>query len=135
MATRQSTVDYIIDQLSSLRGVRAARMFGEYALYCGEKVVALVCDDQLFVKKTEAGTELINGRFEDAPPYPGARPSMLVSVDVLEDRELLSSLIARTAGALPVPKPKLYGKANKNREVKIKKQEKEMLCKGTGKIR
>jgi len=25
-------------------------MFGEYALYCGDKVVALVCDDQLFVK-------------------------------------------------------------------------------------
>ena len=49
MATSESTIDFLLDQLGAVPGVRARKMFGEYALYCGEKVVALVCDDQLFV--------------------------------------------------------------------------------------
>ena len=55
MATRQSTIDFLLDQLADLPGVRARKMFGEYALYLDEKVVALVCDDQLFLKPTPAG--------------------------------------------------------------------------------
>lgn len=89
-----------------LRNVRARMMFGEYALYCDEKVVGLICDDQLFVKKTEQGEKLIQGRYEEAPAYPGAKLSMLVGEDVLEDRELLSGLIRQTADSLPEPKPK-----------------------------
>jgi TfoX/Sxy family transcriptional regulator of competence genes len=85
-------------------------MFGEYALYCDEKVVALICDDQLFVKKTEAGEELVKGRFESAAAYPGAKPSMLVGAEVLDDRDLLSRLIRQTADALPLPGLKLKTK-------------------------
>ena len=59
MGTSPSTVTFLLDQLRSIPGVRARKMFGEYALYCGEKVVALVCDDQLFVKMTEAGKALV----------------------------------------------------------------------------
>ena len=66
----------------------------------------LICDDQFFIKPTETGKELIAGRYEDAPPYPGAKPFMLIGDDVLEDRELLCSLLTQTAAALPIPKPK-----------------------------
>jgi TfoX/Sxy family transcriptional regulator of competence genes len=38
MATRQETVDYILDQLASLNGVHARKMFGEYEL--ARKVLA-----------------------------------------------------------------------------------------------
>ncbi len=38
---------------------RARKMFGEYALYVDGKVVALVCDDHLFVKLTEPGTKFV----------------------------------------------------------------------------
>jgi TfoX/Sxy family transcriptional regulator of competence genes len=31
-------------------------MFGEYAIYCDGKVVALVCDNQLFVKPSDAAS-------------------------------------------------------------------------------
>ena len=55
MPTSQSTIDFLLDQLSGLPRVRARKMFGEYALYCQEKVVALVCDNQLFVKITPEG--------------------------------------------------------------------------------
>ena len=33
-------------------------MFGEYALYVGDRVVALVADDQLFVKNTNAAAKV-----------------------------------------------------------------------------
>ena len=55
MLTKQSTIDYILDQLVDLEGVSAWKMFGEYALYCDGRVVALVCDDTLFVKITDEG--------------------------------------------------------------------------------
>ena len=113
MATKRSTVDYIIDQLVNLRNVRARAMFGEYALYFDEKVVALVCDDQLFVKKTEIGEKLADGHFEFAPPYPGAKPYLLVSEEVLEDRDLLAELIRCTAGVLQPPKSRLTAKPKK----------------------
>ena len=79
-------------------------MFGEYAIYCKDKVIALVCDDQLFVKPTKAGRSFI-GNVVEAPAYPGAKPSFLIE-DQIEDREWLGELIARTEQELPEPKPK-----------------------------
>jgi TfoX/Sxy family transcriptional regulator of competence genes len=106
MSSQTSFVDYIVDQLSGLKNIRILKMFGEYGLYCDEKVVILICDDKVFLKKTEIGEKLIKGRFEYAPAYPGAKPSLLIGVDVFEDRELFSALVASTADALPMPKPK-----------------------------
>ncbi|MCK7502621.1 MAG: TfoX/Sxy family protein [Comamonadaceae bacterium] len=37
-------------------------MFGEYAIYLDGKVVALVCDNQFFVKPTDAGRALLGRR-------------------------------------------------------------------------
>jgi DNA transformation protein and related proteins len=106
MATSKSTIDFLIDQLREVPAVRARKMFGEYALYCGGKVVALVCDDQLFVKITAPGKALVGSRYAEGSAYPGAKPSILVSADDLEDDERLSELIRATAAALPAPKPK-----------------------------
>lgn len=80
-------------------------MFGEYALYCDEKVVALVCDDKLFIKPTEEGRAHI-GSPEEAPPYPGAKLYFLITPDEWEEKERLVELIMITASALPYPKPK-----------------------------
>ena len=65
MATSETTIGFLLDQLSNLPGVRARKMFGEYALYCGELVVALVCDDQLFVKITVPGKALVGERYAE----------------------------------------------------------------------
>lgn len=105
MTTKQSTVDYILEQLSSVKSVAAKKMFGEYAIYCGAKVVALVCDEQLFVKQTVAGKKFI-GRVKEAPPYKGAKPYYLISGDRLEDQDWVSELIKISAAELPAPKPK-----------------------------
>ena len=38
-------------------------MFGEYAIYCDEQVVALVCDNQLFVEITPPGRASVGQRY------------------------------------------------------------------------
>lgn len=98
-------MEYILDQLSSLGNVRARKMFGDYALYCGEKVVGLVCDDQVFIKYTDAGKKHAEGRFTPGFAYQGARESMNVT-DTIDDPEFFCMLITLTADALPMPKAK-----------------------------
>lgn len=111
MASDQGFVDFIVDQLKNAGRVAYRKMFGEYALYCDGKVVALICDDQLFVKPTEGGRSFI-GEPVEAPPYPGAKQYFLIE-DRFEDREWICDLIRLTAKELPEPKPKSPKKAGK----------------------
>ncbi|MBN1984133.1 MAG: TfoX/Sxy family protein [Chitinivibrionales bacterium] len=104
MATNVEFMQFIIDQMQSAGTVSCRKMFGDYAVYCDGKVVALVCDNQLYVKPTEKGRAYI-GSVEEAPPYPGAKPYFLIG-DAVEDRQWLSTLITITAAELPMPKPK-----------------------------
>ena len=104
MASDQGFVDYLCDQMRDAGQVRSRKMFGEFAIYCDDKVVALVCDDQLFVKQTPGGRAFIGAPVE-APPYKGARPHFLIE-DRIDDRKWLSELIALTERELPAPKPK-----------------------------
>lgn len=106
MATSRDMIEFLLDQLSGLRGVRARKMFGEYALYCDEKVVALVCNDQLFMKITPEGRAFVGDRYEERLPYPGAKPWMLIDGDEIEESDRLRALVKLTADALPVPAPK-----------------------------
>jgi len=66
MATQQSTVDYLLEQLRRAGSVSARKMFGEYALYRDGKLVALICDDQLYLKPTAAGRALADGCVDGA---------------------------------------------------------------------
>ncbi|NTW54545.1 MAG: TfoX/Sxy family protein [Chlorobaculum sp.] len=102
MASDQSFVEYACEQMAAAGAITFRKMFGEYALYCDGKVVALACDNRLFVKPTAAGRE-IAGQLAEAPPYPGAKPYLLVGEEI-EDREWLTGLIRATARELPVPK-------------------------------
>ena len=107
MATQQSTVDYILDQLSSLRDVAARKMFGEYALYYGGKVVGLVCDDTLFIKITDPGKKFIGKFYKEGPAYRGAKPSMIIEEELIEDPQWLSELVRINFDNLPLPKKKV----------------------------
>jgi DNA transformation protein and related proteins len=80
-------------------------MFGEYALYCDEKVVALVCDNRLFVKITPPGNALLGQRYVEGVAYPGAKPSMVIGAEEIDDADRLCELIRITAAALPAPRP------------------------------
>ena len=104
MASDQSFVDFVLDQISPDCGATYRKMFGEYGLYSAGKMFGMICDDRLFVKATEGGRAHI-GEPVEAPPYPGAKPIFLIQ-DELEDGEWLSELVRITARELPEPKPK-----------------------------
>jgi DNA transformation protein len=78
-------------------------MFGEYGIYCDDKVVALVCDNQLFLKITEPGRDVVKEQVLGAP-YPGAKDSFVISQEDWDDATYLSQLARVTADALPMPK-------------------------------
>ena len=104
MATDLEFMEFLADQMAGAGEISYRKMFGEYAVYLDGKVVALVCDNQLFVKPTAAGRAFIGAPVE-APAYPGAKNSFLIA-DAFEDREWISELIRITARDLPAPKPK-----------------------------
>lgn len=105
MASQQSCVDFILEQIAEAGVVSAKKMFGEYGIYCDGKIVALVCDDQLFVKPTTAGKEFM-GTFVEGFPYPGAKPYLLIFGEKWDDSEWLANLIKASASELPLPQKK-----------------------------
>ena len=67
MATDLNFVEFVADQIDGICEISYRKLFGEYALYSKDKVVALICDDQLFVKSTEAGKSFIGEVVESSP--------------------------------------------------------------------
>jgi TfoX/Sxy family transcriptional regulator of competence genes len=104
MASSEEFVRFVAEQMENAGTIAYRKMFGEYAIYSDGKLVALVCDEKLFVKPTGGG-RLFIGEVVEAPPYPGAKLSFLIE-DKFEDREWISNLIRVTAKELPAPKPK-----------------------------
>ncbi len=113
MASDLEFVEFVVDQVKGAGVIAYRKMFGEYVLYCEGKVVALICDNQLFVKPTEAGKSFI-GDVVEAPPYPGAKPSFLIG-EQLEDKDWMSNLVRLTEKELPKPKPKKRPKKKSGR--------------------
>ena len=105
MASSQSTVDFVLEQIAGAGEVLARKMFGEYGVYCDGRIVGLICDDTFFVKPTAAG-EAFAPALERGPPYPGANLYLMIDADRLEDADWLADLVRRTTAELPLPKPK-----------------------------
>ena len=112
MASQQSTVDYILEQTARAGLVEARKMFGEYGIYCDGKMVAVVCDDELFVKPTTAGRALL-GDVTEKPPFEVAKPWFLIDGDRWDDAAALARLFKITAAELPVPAKKTPSKKRK----------------------
>jgi TfoX/Sxy family transcriptional regulator of competence genes len=104
MASEQKFVDFIVDQIDLEGQITFKKMFGEYGLYCGNKLFGLVCDDKLFIKPTLAGRTFI-GDVVEVSPYTGAKPSFLIE-EKLDDRDWLRKLVVLTTKELPEPIPK-----------------------------
>jgi len=106
MASQQSTVDYIVEQMEGAGAVSARKMFGEYAVFCNGKMVALIIKDELFVKPTTAGRDYL-GEAVERRPYEASKPYYWVSGDRWDDGDWLAGLMRTTAAALPVPVKKV----------------------------
>ncbi len=103
MASNPEFVEYVADQLSDAGNITYRKMFGEYGMYCDGKIFALICENQLFIKITDAGRQLAP-ELEMAPPYDGAKDYFLI--ENIDDREFLTSFVMETCKELPMPKPK-----------------------------
>lgn len=99
MATQKETIEFILGKLRDRRRFTARAMFGEYALYADGKVVALVCDDLLYVKILPASNEL-EGQCEKGEPYPGAKPHYIVEEGQLSTVERLPAILCAVAESI-----------------------------------
>ncbi len=105
MATQKETVEFILEKLRKPKVFTTRSMFGEYALYANKKVVAFICDDQLFVKILPQSKEL-ERLCEKAPAYPGSKPYYLVEEDLLSKLESLPAILIDIAKSIPAKKRK-----------------------------
>jgi TfoX/Sxy family transcriptional regulator of competence genes len=105
MSTQSSTIDFILSKLGDYDRFTTRKMFGEYALYVDGKVVALVCDDQLYIKIVPASSALAQMCEQDTP-YPGAKPYYLVEEHQLSTITNLSEILVEIAKTLPEKKKK-----------------------------
>ena len=105
MASNLDTALYICDQAGLGRRLTYRKMFGEFAVYLDGKVVALICDDELFLKPTPECRAYL-GEVTEAPPFPGAKNFYLLSA-ILDDPDRLGEALRITARALPERKSRL----------------------------
>lgn len=103
MASSLDFVEYVCEQIGGAGVIAYRKMFGEYGIYCDGKVIGVICGNQFYVKKTQAGAEICPG-CEEAAPYTGAKPHFLI--ENVEDRSLMARLISASCKELPAPKPK-----------------------------
>lgn len=101
MATRAEAIPPILD---AVPGLTARKMFGEYGLFLDGRMVALVCDDRLFVKPLAEARALLPGAAE-AVPFPGGKPHLLAD-EWLDDPDTLAQALRAVAAALPPPAPR-----------------------------
>lgn len=97
----KSFVNYVIEQIQDIGHVSHKYMFGGCAIYYKNIVIALICDNQLFIRPTTKGKAYIKGVTEESP-YPGAKPHFLINE--IDDKEWLCELIKITANELPESK-------------------------------
>ena len=105
MASGKETAEYILDQIAGAGDVSARKMFGEYGLYCDGKFIGLICDNELYIKPTAAGRSFI-GNPTETPPFPGAKPWLLISGDIADDADRLCDLIKTSLPEIPFVKVK-----------------------------
>ena len=111
MSTDTDFIEYVHEQAGFGGRLTHKRMFGEYALYLDEKVVAFACDNSLLLKPTPEGKALLP-RVTLGKPYPEAKDYYVLD-EFLDDTELLQRILQTTFDVLPAPKVKTAKKPRK----------------------
>ena len=93
MASNTDFVQYIIDQCSGAGEIAVKKMMGDYCIYCDGILFGLICDNNLYIKMTEAG-EVVLDEVVLRPPYPSARDHFYIPN--VDDRDYLADIIRAT---------------------------------------
>lgn len=105
MATTVDYIEFVSDQLTGVGAVRYRKMFGEYMVYVNDKPILLVCDNTVFVKILPELTEIMDGA-QTALPYSGGKLHYILDI---EDKQLVTAVVAILEPITPLPKPKKKG--------------------------
>jgi TfoX/Sxy family transcriptional regulator of competence genes len=106
MATDKDFISFLEEKISHIPGTRTRAMFGEYAYYCDNVVVGLVCDNTVYIKITPSTEKLLGSDTEKGPPYPGAKDQFILEERVIEDHDLMKKLIEGCAADVTASKTK-----------------------------
>lgn len=104
MPVSDEYIQYVLEQMAPAGEVYARKMFGEYGLYMDGKIMGLVCDNHVFLKKTSAGAKYLGEDPLEGYAYPGARLSYIF--DDLDDTTFVCQVMRATWEELPFPKQK-----------------------------
>lgn len=97
MACNADFVQYVVDQCSGAGLIDVKKMMGDYCLYCDGVLVGLICDNNLYLKVTDAGEALLR-EVVLRPPYPGAKEHFYI--EDVDDSDALAQLVKATRSAL-----------------------------------
>ena len=114
MACSSDFVQYIVDQCSGAGDIAVRKMMGDYCIYCDGTIFGLICDNNLYVKVTEAGKAVLE-EVDLRQPYEGARDYFYVGN--VDDRDYLVDIIEATLPELLSPKARSRKQALKSRQV------------------
>ncbi len=103
MASNSDFVQYIVDQCSGAGEIAVKKMMGDYCIYCNGVLFGLICDNNLYIKMTEAG-EAVLDEVVLRPPYPSARDHFYITN--VDDRDYLEDIIRATLPELISSKSK-----------------------------
>ena len=138
MASSEAFKDFVLERLEQCAReylnvaftFSARKMFGEYCVYISEfgrlesqrskKVLFLLCDERVFIKKYEVLNEITSeyeGFFALGFPFVGAREHYILDI---ENLELLAKIVKSTLPYLPTPKPKKYTQKQTRKSKKVK---------------
>ena len=99
MATSREAAEAIVAFLDPVGDIRIRGMMGGWLVYSDDILIGQINEGDLFVKQTPAGVEL-TAALESLPPYPGAKPALVVDQKHLSDATWLRNVIAVTTEAL-----------------------------------
>lgn len=103
MASSKEYVNFIMDQLSGLEGIRCRAMMGEYILYYRDRIAGGIYNDRLLIKPVQAALDYMP-QAEQVHPYQGAKKMLLV--ENVDDRVWLTGLFDAIYDQLPLPRRK-----------------------------
>ena len=115
MACNADFVQFIVDQCSGAGEIAVKKMMGDYCIYCDGVLFGLICDNNLYIKQTDAG-EAVLEEVILRPPYPSARDHFYITN--VDDRDYLEDIIRATVLELMSGKSKAKRSAV-NRQVPI----------------
>lgn len=103
MASSESAVAHICEQIAAAGTIVARKMFGEYGVYCDGTFIGVICEGTLFLKVT-GPARAVEPTLTLAPAYKGAKPSFRIPSEMLDDPERLARFAGLVRDSLPARK-------------------------------